>query len=52
MKKIRWSTPMGKYEEMNGYRLSSFAQTIYAYPQGDFCYGEFETKAVEYNYLK
>ena len=49
MKRLRWSTPLGKYKMINGYMLPTFAKTIYAYPEGDFCYGEFETVNVTYN---
>lgn len=49
MKRLRWSTPLSNYREINGYRLPAFAKTVYTYPYGDFCYGEFETVDVTYN---
>lgn len=49
MKRLRWSTPLSNYREINGYRLPAFARTVYTYPDGDFCYGEFETVDVTYN---
>jgi len=47
--KCHLSTPVKEYREFNGMRLPSFAYTIYHRPDGDFCYGEFEIKSVEYN---
>ena len=47
---LRWATPLKDYKEINGYKIAGFAQTIYTYPEGDFCYGEFLVKNVIYNY--
>ncbi|MHC1703592.1 MAG: DUF6544 family protein [Tenuifilaceae bacterium] len=44
-----WKTPVNGYREINGYRLATGAQAIYEHPEGDFCYGEFIIKNVEYN---
>lgn len=52
MKRLRWSTPLSNYREFNGYRLAGFASTIYTYPEGDLCYGEFHLKNVKYNVTK
>jgi len=49
LKKTRWSTPLKEYREINGYRLASYAQTVYAYPGGDFCYGIFELDHIACN---
>jgi hypothetical protein len=48
-KNYPWSTPIKDYREMNGLMLPSFASTIYQRPEGDFCYGEFAIKEIEYN---
>lgn len=52
MKKIRWSTPLKDYKEMNGHKLAGYAEAIYSYPEGDLCYGTFSTTDVIYNCKK
>lgn len=49
MQKFRWSTPMKEYKEFKGYTLASYAETIYKYPEGDFCYGTFRMTDWDYN---
>lgn len=49
MKKMPWSTPLKEYKTINGYRLASYAETIYTYPEGDFCYGNFRVNNISYN---
>jgi hypothetical protein len=49
MKRMSWSTPLREYKAMNGYRRASYAETIYAYPEGDFCYGNFRVSNISYN---
>jgi hypothetical protein len=44
-----WKTPVMEYKLINGYRLALGGQTIYEHPEGDFCYGEFIIKNIEYN---
>jgi len=49
-KNYPWITPVvGGYVEVNGYRLPKGAKVIYIHPEGEFCYGEFFLKNVEYN---
>ena len=49
-KNYPWITPVfGGYSQINGYRLPNGAKAIYRRPEGDFCYGEFLIKKVEYN---
>jgi hypothetical protein len=49
-KNYPWVTPvLGGYAQINGYRLPNGAKAIYRRPEGDFCYGEFLIKKVEYN---
>lgn len=35
----RWSTPLGKYREFDGWRLASEGDAIYHLPEGPFAYG-------------
>jgi hypothetical protein len=49
LKRFRWSTPLNRYREVNGHHLATYAEAIYRYPEGDFCYGIFELKSVEIN---
>ncbi len=44
-----WSTPAGEYKDYNGIKRPSMVSTIYHKPKGDFCYGEFYLKDIEYN---
>jgi len=44
-----WLTPVDGYHEINGYHLATGAKAIYKHPEGDFCYGKFNIKNVEYN---
>lgn len=52
MTKLRWSTPLRDYKDINGYRLASYAETIYTYPEGDFTYATFTLKNIGYNLSK
>ena len=47
--KHKWSTPLRDYKDINGYRLASYAEAIYTYPEGDFTYATFELKNIGYN---
>lgn len=49
MKRLRWSTPLKDYKIINAHRLPGYAEAIYAYPEGNFCYGVFNIVDVEYN---
>ncbi|HNW52638.1 MAG TPA: hypothetical protein PKN21_00140 [Bacteroidales bacterium] len=49
MKQLPWSTPLGDYRMIDGYRLATRAETIYNYPDGPSCYGNFNLKHVTYN---
>lgn len=46
--KLKWSTPLRDYKTINGYKLASYAEAIYTYPDGDFTYATFDVKDVEY----
>ena len=49
MMQLPWSTPLGDYRMIDGYRLATRAETIYNYPDGPSCYGNFNLKHVIYN---
>jgi hypothetical protein len=49
LKQARWSTPLYNYKEINGYRLATYGETIYSFPEGDFCYGKFKLRSIQYN---
>lgn len=48
-KKLPWKTPLSNYSTINGQLFPQHADAIYQYPEGDLCYGMFETTSVEYN---
>jgi hypothetical protein len=48
-KNYPWSTPINEYKNINGYHIASSASIIYHRPEGDFCYGDFFLKEIEYN---
>ena len=49
-KNYPWVTPVfGGYAQIDGHRIPNGAKAIYRRPEGDFCYGEFLIKKVEYN---
>lgn len=48
-RQLPWATPLKDYKEQNGRRLPGYAETIYTYPEGDLCYGQFRFVHVEYN---
>jgi hypothetical protein len=48
-KKLPWATPLKDYKEVNGYTLARSAETIYTYPDRDFCYGTFSVSSIAYN---
>jgi hypothetical protein len=47
--RLRWSTPLKDVGDIDGFKLAKSAETIYSYPEGDFCYGTFSLIHVEYN---
>jgi hypothetical protein len=44
-----WATPVKEYGDFNGVRLPAFAEAIWQFPEGDFCYGSFRVKELYYN---
>ena len=49
LRKARWSTPMRDYREMDGRKIPTYGETTYNYPEGDFTYGIFRLKSIQYN---
>lgn len=49
MKQYRFSTPVKGYKSMNGINIMTYGETIWHYPDGEFVYGKFDLKSIEYN---
>lgn len=49
MKQARWSTPVSDYREFDGRKIPTVGKTIWHYPEGDFTYGVFTLKNIQYN---
>ncbi|TGL88634.1 hypothetical protein EHQ68_08315 [Leptospira congkakensis] len=49
LRKARWTTPVRDYKEFNGIKLPTYGEAIWNYPEGDYIYGKFFLKTVEYN---
>ncbi len=45
----RWSTPISGYREIDGLRLPTHGEAVYARPEGPFTYGEFTTRSIDYD---
>jgi len=51
-KPYRFSTPVSNYREFNGYMLPAYGETIWHYSDGEFVYGKFNLKEINYNIEK
>lgn len=49
MKQYRFSTPVKDYTAINGMNIMQYGETIWHYPDGEFVYGKFTLKSIEYN---
>lgn len=49
MKTYPFSTPVKNYLNSNGFNLPTYGEGTWLYPDGEFVYGRFELKNVEYN---
>jgi hypothetical protein len=49
MKQYRFSTPVKEYTQINGRNIWKYGETIWHYPDGEFVYGKFTLKSIEYN---
>ncbi len=52
MSPFPFSTPIKNYQEINGRIVPTYGETIWHYPDGEFVYGKFRLKSIEYNVLK
>jgi hypothetical protein len=48
-KQFRFSTPIGSYREIAGRRVPAYGEAAYQYPEGEFTYGKFWLRSIEYN---
>lgn len=46
---IPFSTPVYEYKNINGYNMLYKADAVWHYPEGEFTYGRFMLKEIEYN---
>lgn len=46
---FRFSTPVREYRNYNGINVMSYGEAIWHYPDGEFVYGKFRLKDMEYN---
>jgi hypothetical protein len=49
MKTFPFSTPASHYKNIGGYNLPTYGEAIWHYPDGEFVYGKFNLKSIEYN---
>lgn len=49
MKQYRFSTPVKDYQNINGINVPTYGEAIWHYPDGEFVYGKFSLKSIEYN---
>jgi hypothetical protein len=49
MKQYRFSTPVTDYIQMNGRNIWKYGEAVWHYPDGEFVYGKFHLKSIEYN---
>ena len=49
IKQYRFSTPQARYENINGINVMFGGEAIWHYPDGEFVYGKFKLKSIQYN---
>ncbi len=49
MKQYPFFTPVSDYQTINGINIMSYAEAVWGYPDGNFTYGTFTLKDIEYN---
>jgi hypothetical protein len=49
MKQYRFSTPVTDYKNINGINVPTYGEAIWHYPDGEFVYGKFNLKTIQYN---
>lgn len=47
--KYRFSTPLYEHRNISGFKLPSYGEAVWHYPDGEFTYGKFRVKNIEYN---
>jgi len=47
--KVRWSTPVNEYKEINGMMLATYGEAVWHFPEGNYCYAKINIKEIEYN---
>ena len=52
LKNYRFSTPVNNHKNFNGFYLPAYGEAVWHYPEGEFTYGRFNVKSIEYNTLK
>jgi len=45
----RFSTPMSHYKKIKGINVPTYGEAIWHYPEGDFVYGKFYLRDIQYN---
>ncbi len=49
MKQYRFSTPIKDYRQFNERNIWKYGEAVWHYPDGEFVYGKFYLKSIEYN---
>jgi hypothetical protein len=49
MKQYRFSTPVKEYTKIDGRNVLQYGEAVWHYPEGEFVYGKFNLKSIEYN---
>lgn len=52
MKQYQFSTPVKDYKNINGINVATYGEAIWHYPDGEFVYGKFSLKTIQYNLSK
>lgn len=47
--KFRFSTPVKDYKKIGGSNVMSYGEAVWHYPNGEFVYGKFRLKNIDYN---
>ena len=48
-KTYRFSTPIRDYKDFGGYRIGSYGEAVWHYPEGEFTYGKYTLTDLQYN---
>lgn len=49
MRRYRFSTPMKDYKLFDGIKVPAYGEAVWHYPEGEFVYGKFSLRSIEYN---